>query len=176
MSWTRTAPTDVVGWSDDVSGDWVNMYNQGKYGFAYHSIGAITRLKDNSICVRIQMYSKQIMGWGAGNGVAYRAWIEIDGIRYDGEYGSYTYTYGQVVDTWYYIIPSNYTGKTISAGMTSSRNGGANSPITLSIPSSLGVRAYMKIGETWKMATPWVNIGGTWKQVIPHINNAGTWK
>lgn len=64
-TFSTVAPTNIVGWSAEVSGDWVNMYNKGKYGYAYQSKCAVTRLSDNSICVRIKMYSNAIMGWGA---------------------------------------------------------------------------------------------------------------
>ena len=61
-TFSTVAPTNVVGWSAEVSGEYVNMYNKGKYGYAYFSKCAITRLSDNSICVRIKMYSSGIMG------------------------------------------------------------------------------------------------------------------
>ena len=73
-TFSTVAPTNVVGWSEEVSGEIVSMYNKGKYGYAYYSKCAVTRLSDNSICVRIEMYSNGIMGWGAANKAAYIPW------------------------------------------------------------------------------------------------------
>ena len=64
-TFSTAEPTNVAGWSEEVSGEIVSMYNQGKYGYAYYSKCAVTRLSDNSVCVRIKMYSNAIMGWGA---------------------------------------------------------------------------------------------------------------
>ena len=73
-TFSTAEPTNVAGWSEEVSGEIVSMYNQGKYGYAYYSKCAVTRLSDNSICVRIKMYSNAIMGWGAANKAAYIPW------------------------------------------------------------------------------------------------------
>lgn len=36
-TFSTAEPTNVAGWSEEVSGEIVSMYNQGKYGYAYYS-------------------------------------------------------------------------------------------------------------------------------------------
>ncbi len=98
-TFSTAEPTNVAGWSEEVSGEIVSMYNQGKYGYAYYSKCAVTRLSDNSICVRIKMYSNAIMGWGAANKAAYIPWGS-NGT--ENEFGpSEAYNYG----SGYYLAP-----------------------------------------------------------------------
>ena len=33
-TFSKVAPTNIVGWSAEVDGGWVNMYNYGKYGYS----------------------------------------------------------------------------------------------------------------------------------------------
>ena len=39
-TFSTAEPTNVAGWSEEVSGEIVSMYNQGKYGYAYRKGGA----------------------------------------------------------------------------------------------------------------------------------------
>ena len=48
-TFSTVEPTNITGWSEEVSGDWVNMYNKGKYGYSYMAQCAVTRLTDNSM-------------------------------------------------------------------------------------------------------------------------------
>ena len=103
-TFSTAEPTNVAGWSEEVSGEIVSMYNQGKYGYAYYSKCAVTRLSDNSICVRIKMYSNAIMGWGAANKAAYIPWGS-NGT--ENEFGpSEAYNYG----SGYYLAQDSYSG------------------------------------------------------------------
>ena len=176
-TFSTAEPTNVAGWSEEVSGEIVSMYNQGKYGYAYYSKCAVTRLSDNSICVRIKMYSNAIMGWGAANKAAYIPWGS-NGT--ENEFGpSEAYNYGSgyyLAATYYYTLPSTYTGATVTAGMTSGhRPTTANSPVTLAVPEPVGDVLYFKTGGTWKQATLYRK-GGTWKNALEKFKAGGTWK
>lgn len=35
---------------------------------------------------------------------------------------------------------------------------------------------YIKIGGTWKTATPYVKVGGVWKKATPYVKVGGVWK
>ena len=177
-TFSTVAPTNVVGWSEEVSGEIVSMYNKGKYGYAYYSKCAVTRLSDNSICVRIEMYSNGIMGWGAANKAAYIPWGN-NGT--ENEFGpSEAYNYGSgfyLAATYYYTLPSTYTGATVTAGMTSGhRPTSANSPVTLAVPEPVGDAGYLKTGGVWKHAQVKVKVGGVWKDAVAKIKVGGTWK
>ena len=177
-TFSTVEPTNVAGWSEEVSGEIVSMYNQGKYGYAYYSKCAVTRLSDNSICVRIKMYSNAIMGWGAGNKAAYIPWGS-NGT--ENEFGpSEAYNYGSgyyLAATYYYTLPSTYTGATVTAGMTSGhRPTTANSPVTLAVPEPVGDALYLKLGGVWKPAQIKVKVGGVWRDAVAKIKVGGTWK
>ena len=177
-TFSTVEPTNVVGWSAEVSGDWVSMYNQGKYGYAYMSQCAVTRLTDNSICVRIKMWSKAIMSWGPANKAAYGPWGN-NGT--ENEFGPLeAYNYGSdayVAATYYYTLPSTYTGATVTAGMTSGhRPTTANSPVTLAVPEPVGDALYLKLGGVWNPAQIKVKVGGVWKDAVAKIKVGGTWK
>ena len=176
-TFSTAEPTNVAGWSEEVSGEIVSMYNQGKYGHAYYSKCAVTRLSDNSICVRIKMYSNAIMGWGAANKAAYIPWGS-NGM--ENEFGpSEAYNYGSgyyLAATYYYTLPSTYTGATVTAGMTSGhRPTTANSPVTLTVPEPVGDVLYFKTGGTWKQATLYRK-GGAWKNALAKFKAGGIWK
>lgn len=38
------------------------------------------------------------------------------------------------------------------------------------------VQAWVKVGGTWRQATPFVKVAGTWTQATPRVKVAGTWK
>ena len=106
-TFSTAEPTNAAGWSEEVSGEIVSMYNQGKYGYAYYSRCAVTRLSDNSICVRIKMYSNAIMGWGAGNKAAYIPWGSNGTENEFGPREAYNYGSGYyLAATYYYTLPS----------------------------------------------------------------------
>ena len=151
-TFSTVEPTNITGWSEEVSGDWVNMYNKGKYGYAYMSQCAVTRLTDNSICVRIKMWSKAIMGWGGGNNAAYCPWGNNGTENEFGPMESYSYgSNAYVAATYYYTLPASYTGTTVTVGMTSShKSTSANSPVTLTVPAVVITRAlWKKKNGTW---------------------------
>ena len=178
-TFSTVAPTNVVGWSAEVSGEWVNMYKQGKYAYAYQSKCAVTRLSDNSICVRIKMYSGAIQGWGPGNKATYIPWGNNGTTNEFGPSG--TYNYGSspyLAATYYYTLPSSYKGTTVTAGMTcGNRPTQANSPVTLTVPKPVGPTVYIKVGGTWKQASKvYVKISGAWKEGQLKINVGGAWK
>ena len=106
-TFSTVAPTNVVGWSEEVSGEIVSMYNKGKYGYAYYSKCAVTRLSDNSICVRIEMYSNGIMGWGAANKAAYIPWGNNGTENEFGPSEAYNYGSGFYLAATY-CIPENH--------------------------------------------------------------------
>lgn len=176
-TFSTVEPANVTGWSEETTGETVSMYNQGKYGYAYYSKCAISRLSNNSICVRIKMYSSAIMGWGAGNKATYIPWGN-DGS--ENEFGpSETYNYGDgfyLAATYYYTLPSTYTGTTVKAGMTCGRNPTrASSPVTLAVPDPVGDALYFKTGGTWKQTTLYRK-GGTWKKALAKFKSEGAWK
>lgn len=172
-TFSTVAPTNVVGWSAEVSGDWVNMYNQGKYGYSYRSQCAVTRLSDNSICVRIKMWSKAIMGWGGGNRATYCPWGN-NGT--ENEFGPLeAYDYGSdayVAATYYYTLPASYRGTTVTAGMTSGHKPtSANSPVTLTVPEPVGDVLYLNVNGTAKQVTRvLLNVNGTAQEVLVKAN------
>ena len=167
------APTNVVGWSAEVSGDWVNMYNQGKYGYAYQSKCAVTRLSDNSICVRIKMYSNAIMGWGPTNKATYIPWGNNGTANEFGPRGNYDYGSGAyLAATYYYTLPSSYTGATVTAGMTCGINPTkANSPVTLTVPEPVGDVLYLNVNGTAKQVVRvLLNVNGTAQEALVKAN------
>ena len=172
-TFSTVAPTNVVGWSAEVSGEYVNMYNKGKYGYAYFSKCAITRLSDNSICVRIKMYSSGIMGWGAANKAAYIPWGN-NGT--ENEFGpSEAYNYGDgyyLAATYYYTLPASYRGATVTAGMTCGRKPTtANSPVTLTVPEPVGDVLYLNVNGAAKQVTRvLLNVNGTAKEALVKAN------
>ena len=178
-TFSTVAPTNVVGWSAEVSGEWVNMYNQGKYGYAYQSKCAVTRLSDNSICVRIKMYSTAIQGWGPANQPTYIPWGNNGTKNEFGPSGNYNYGSGAyVAATYYYTLPSSYKGATVTAGMTCGlRPTKANSPVTLTVPEPVGDTLYIKVGGAWKQATSvYIRVSGAWKDGQLKIKTGGAWK
>ena len=178
-TFSTVAPTNVVGWSAEVSGEWVNMYNQGKYGYTYQSKCAVTRLSDNSICVRIKMYSNAIMGWGPTNQATYIPWGNNGTKNEFGPSGKYDYGSGAyLAATYYYTLPSSYKGATVTAGMTCGvKPTTANSPVTLTVPEPVGDTLYLKVGGTWKQASAvYVKSSGAWKEGQLKIDVGAAWK
>ena len=172
-TFSTTAPTNVVGWSEEVSGEIVSMYNKGKYGYAYYSKCAVPRLSDNSICVRIEMYSNGIMGWGAANKAAYIPWGN-NGT--ENEFGpSEAYNYGSgfyLAATYYYTLPASYKGATVTAGMTSGhRPTTASSPVTLTVPEPVGDILYLNVNGAAKQVTRvLLNVNGTAQEALVKAN------
>ena len=177
-TFSKVEPTNVVGWSNEVSGDYVNMYNQGKYGYAYYSKCAITRLSDNSICVRIKMYSSAIMGWGGANKPSYRPWGNNGTVNEFGPEEVYIYGDGYyLAATYYYTLPASYKGATVTAGMTCGRRPtSANSPVTLAVPEPVGNMLYLNIDGIWRQVELHCNAADVWKEAFGYANINGIWK
>lgn len=153
-TFSTVEPANVVGWSSEVDGEWVNMYNYGKYGYAYRSQCAVTRLSDNSICVRIKMWSNAIKDWGPTNQATYIPWGNNGTENEFGPSGNYNYGSSYIAATYYYTLPASYTGTTVKAGMTCGRKPTtANSPVTLTVPEVVITRALWK-----KQSGAWVKI------------------
>jgi len=172
-TFSTVAPTNVVGWSAEVSGEYVNMYNKGKYGYAYFSKCAITRLSDNSICVRIKMYSSGIMGWGPGNRASYLPWGNNGTANEFGPEEVYNYGDGYyLAATYYYTLPASYKGTTVTAGMTCGRKPTtANSPVTLTVPEPVGDILYLNVNGAAKQVTRvLLNVNGTAKEALVKAN------
>lgn len=172
-TFSTVAPTNVVGWSAEVSGEYVNMYNKGKYGYAYFSKCAITRLSDNSICVRIKMHSSGIMGWGPGNKASYLPWGNNGTANEFGPEEVYNYGDGYyLAATYYYTLPASYKGTTVTAGMTCGRKPTtANSPVTLTVPEPVGDILYLNVNGAAKQVTRvLLNVNGTAKEALVKSN------
>lgn len=172
-TFSTVAPTNVVGWSAEVSGEYVNMYNKGKYGYAYFSKCAITRLSDNSICVRIKMHSSGIMGWGPGNKASYLPWGNNGTANEFGPEEVYNYGDGYyLAATYYYTLPASYKGTTVTAGMTCGRKPTtANSPVTLTVPEPVGDVLYLNVNGAAKQVTRvLLNVNGTAKEALVKAN------
>lgn len=172
-TFSTVAPTNVVGWSAEVSGEYVNMYNKGKYGYAYFSKCAITRLSDNSICVRIKMHSSGIMGWGPGNKASYLPWGNNGTANEFGPEEVYNYGDGYyLAATYYYTLPASYKGTTVTAGMTCGRKPTtANSPVTLTVPEPVGDILYLNVNGAAKQVTRvLLNVNGTAKEALVKAN------
>lgn len=172
-TFSTVAPTNVVGWSAEVSGEYVNMYNKGKYGYAYFSKCAITRLSDNSICVRIKMHSSGIMGWGPGNKASYLPWGNNGTANEFGPEEVYNYGDGYyLAATYYYTLPASYKGTTVTAGMTCGRKPTtANSPVTLTVPEPVGDILYLNVNGAAKQVTRvLLNVDGTAKEALAKVN------
>ena len=172
-TFSTVAPTNVVGWSAEVSGEYVNMYNKGKYGYAYFSKCAITRLSDNSICVRIKMYSSGIMGWGPANRASYLPWGNNGTANEFGPEEVYNYGDGYYLAAiYYYTLPASYKGTTVTAGMTCGRKPTtANSPVTLTVPEPVGDVLYLNVNGSAKQVTRvLLNVNGTAKEALVKAN------
>lgn len=172
-TFSTVAPTNVVGWSAEVSGEYVNMYNKGKYGYAYFSKCAITRLSDNSICVRIKMHSSGIMGWGPGNKASYLPWGNNGTANEFGPEEVYNYGDGYyLAATYYYTLPASYKGTTVTAGMTCGRKPTtANSPVTLTVPEPVGDILYLNVNGAAKQVTRvLLNVNGTAQEALVKAN------
>lgn len=172
-TFSTVAPTNVVGWSAEVSGEYVNMYNKGKYGYAYFSKCAITRLSDNSICVRIKMYSSGIMGWGPANRASYLPWGNNGTANEFGPEEVYNYGDGYyLAATYYYTLPASYKGTTVTAGMTCERKPTtANSPVTLTVPEPVGDILYLNVNGAAKQVTRvLLNVDGSAKEALAKVN------
>ena len=177
-TFSKVEPVNVVGWSEEVSGDYVSMYNKGKYGYAYYSKCAVTRLTDNSICVRIKMYSSGIMGWGAANKAEYIPWGNNGAANEFGPGEAYNYGDGYyLAATYYYTLPASYKGKTVTAGMTSGhRPTTASSPVTLTVPEPVGNMLYLNINGVWRQVELHCNAADVWKEAFGYANINGIWK
>lgn len=174
---SETEPAGVVGWSAETTGEWVNMYNQGKYGYAYRSGCSVTRLKDNSLCVRINMYSNAIMGWGATNQATYIPWGYNGESNEFGTAGKYNYGSGGVAGTWYYTLPPSYKGETVKAGMTCGHNAtAAKSPVTLAVPEPVGDLCFAKANGVWRQGQMKTKVNGVWTDATAKIRTGGIWK
>ena len=145
-TFSTVAPTNVVGWSAEVTGEWVSMYNQGKYGYAYRSECAVTRLSNNSICVRIKMWSNGI--WGCGPAAIYYYTLPSS-------YKGATVTAGMTCG----LRPTN-----------------ANSPVTLTVPEPVGNMLYLNTNGVWHQVGLYYHTTGIWKEAFPYININGEWK
>lgn len=176
-TFSTAEPTNVAGWSEEVSGEIVSMYNQGKYGYAYYSKCAVTRLSDNSVCVRIKMYSNAIMGWGAANKAAYHPLgQQRHGKRVRPERS--VQLRQRLLSCRYLLLHAsvNVYRRDGDCGMTSGhRPTTANSPVTLAVPESVGDVLYFKTGGTWKQAMLYRK-GGTWKNAPAKFKAGGIWK
>ena len=177
-TFSKVEPANVVGWSAEVYGEWVSMYNQGKYGYAYRSQCAVTRLSNNSICVRIKMWSNAIKGWGPANQATYIPWGNNGTANEFGPSGKYDYGSGAyVAATYYYTLPSSYKGATVTAGMTCGlRPTNANSPVTLTVPEPVGNMLYLNTNGVWHQVGLYYHTTGIWKEAFPYININGEWK
>ncbi len=147
-TFSKVEPANVVGWSSEVYGEWVNMYSYGKYGYAYRSQCAVTRLTDNSICVRIKMWSNAIGDWGPANKATYIPWGNNGTANEFGPSGKYNYG-------------SSYT---------------ANSPVTLTVPEPVGNMLYLNTDGVWHQVGLYYHTTGIWKEAFPYININGEWK
>ena len=176
-TFSTVAPTNVVGWSAEVDGEWVNMYNQGKYGYAYRSQCAVTRLSNNAICVRIKMWSNAIKDWGPTNQATYIPWGNNGTTNEFGPSGKYNYGGPYVAATYYYTLPSSYKGATVTAGMTCGiKPTTANSPVTLTVPEPVGNMLYLNTNGVWHQVGLYYHTTGIWKEAFPYININGKWK
>ena len=177
-TFSTTAPTNVVGWSAEVTGEWVSMYNYGKYGYAYRSQCAVTRLSDNSICVRIKMWSNAIKDWGPANQATYIPWGNNGTENEFGPSGKYNYgSGGYVAAIYYYTLPASYKGATVTAGMTCGiKPTTANSPVTLTVPEPVGNMLYLNTNGVWHQVGLYYHTTGIWKEAFPYININGKWK
>lgn len=177
-TFSKVEPANVVAWSKEVSGDYVSMYNKGKYSYAYYSKCAVTRLTDNSICVRIKMYSSGIMGWGAANKAEYIPWGNNGAANEFGPGEAYNYGDGYyLADTYYYTLPASYKGKTVTAGMTSGHKPtSANSPVTLTVPEPVGNALYLNTNGVWHQVGLYCNAADIWKEAFAYCNANGEWK
>lgn len=177
-TFSKVEPTNVVGWSKEVSGEMVNMYSYGKYGYSYYSQCAVTRLTDNSICARIKMWSKAFSDWNPANKTSYRPWGN------NGEANEFgpdeVYIYGSsfyIADTYYYTLPASYKGKTVTVGMTSgNRPTTADSPVTLAVPEPVGNMLYLNINGVWHQVELHCNAADVWKEAFGYANINGIWK
>lgn len=177
-TFSKVEPANVVGWSSEVYGEWVNMYNYGKYGYAYRSQCAVTRLSDNSICVRIKMWSNAIGDWGPTNQATYIPWGNNGTENEFGPSGKYNYgSGGYVAATYYYTLPSSYKGATVKAGMTCGvKPTTANSPVTLTVPEPVGNALYINNNGIWRQVELHCNSADVWKEAFGYANINGIWK
>lgn len=171
VTWSTTEPTNVVEWSADVTGTSQLFLKNGKYGCYINVVGAICRLDDNQICVKVGLQFNKYSTWASGNSCVLAP-------KAAGEQGdSITVYYSQsgTVATYYAILPADYAEETIQVGnyLVSAANGVY---VTLTVPKAVGAQCYINVNGTWKQTTAYINVGGSWKEVTPKINVGGTWK
>ena len=171
VTWTTTEPTNVVEWSADVTGEERLFLDSGKYGCYINVIGAICRLTDNRICVKVALNFQKYYTWAIGNACALAPYAagEMD--------KDITVSYSQsgIVATYYAILPADYAEETIQVG-NYLVNAADGVYVTLTVPKAVGAQCYVNVNGTWKEATVYVNVNGSWKEAQAKINVGGEWK
>lgn len=172
--WSTTEPSNVVAWSSYTDGDVVYQYNEGSYGYRYYSRCAITRLKDNKVCVCVQVLTSNWQGYAAGQAIDILAWAN-DGSGSISS-GSTSVVVGDgftVKGTWYCTLSALRAGTTITVGGGQSAG---QSPVTLTVPEAVGNMVFAKVGSEWKQGTPFVKVNGEWKDGLTKMKVDGEWK
>jgi hypothetical protein len=171
VTWSTTEPTNVVEWSEDVSGSEQLFLKNGKYGCYINVIGAICRLTDNRICVKVALNFQKYYTWAIGNTCNLAPYAA-------GEKGTETtvyYSQSGIVATYYAILPADYSETSVKVG-NYLVNAADGVYVTLTVPKAVGAQCYVNVNGSWKEATVFVNVGGTWKEAQAKINVGGDWK
>lgn len=162
-TWSKTAPSNVVSWSEETSGTVVYRYKEGSYGYRFYSACAVARLLNNELCVRVKLYTSNYAGYNANQQFYFHAWAE------DSESSSESYLVGdgfRLKATWYAVFPASYSEATIRAGAEDGSSGHTASSVTLAVPAKVTTNEVcVKVNGIWKLADAvYVKVNGVWQQ------------
>ena len=175
MTWNTTEPESGLTWENEATGDTVE-YTTKSSGSAWYAVCATARLKDNSVCVRVKVYTSKVYPFSRSQVIPI-----IATVTYNGETSTPDESIDVIVGddfglraTWYCTLGKLPPNATVTAG--GGRPNLTVSSVTIAVPKSKGAQCYVNVNGSWKEATMFVNVGGTWKEAQAKINVGGEWK
>lgn len=172
--WDTTEPESGLTWENEATGDSVE-YTTKSSGSAWYAVCATARLKDNSVCVRVKVYTSKVYPFSRSQTIPICATVTYNGETSVSD--SVTVIVGDdfgLRATWYCTLGKLPSNATVTAG--GGRPNLTVSAVTIAVPKSKGAQAFVNINGSWKQATIFVNVSGSWKEAQTKVNVGGDWK
>ena len=174
MTWSTTEPESGLTWENEATGKEV-QYTTSSSGSAWYAVCATARLKDNSVCVRVKVYTSKVYPFSRSQTIPICATVTYNGETSVSD--SVTVIVGDDFSlraTWYCTL-----GKLPSSAAVTAGGGRPNltvSAVTITVPKSRGAQCHVNVNGSWKEAAVYVNGVGVWKEAEVKTNIGGNWK
>lgn len=169
MGWSLTAPT-LPGGSEWVQKDTISIYNNQ---LDVTGTISIARLEGTNFALKI-VETRTFHLTNPNFTDFYKTYHRCDVAGVTGE--AYTESrFGSSGSTkTYYFTGIAAAGASIKV-VVGVKADSVTKEISFTAPELLGSTIYLKVGGTWKQATPYRK-GGTWKNALAKFKAGGTWK